>query len=263
MKKYLCALTLCVSFSAFADQPQFKNLTKDDVEDVSKEFGANFSHTAVAAPETDGIWGLEVGVVGGRTKSPNFADVISDSGGKGSDFKNIYHAGLMARAHFPFDLYLEGTYLPEQEISDVKVKSSSVGLGWNLGGFLSLPLDLAVGLDYGIGNVKFHQDQDLANSVPASDIKLKTKTTTMYVGVSKTFVFFTPYLKVGASRIKGDLDATGQILGYTASTSENVSTSGGYLALGANFQFFFVKLGLEGSQIQDARRFSGKLSFDF
>lgn len=261
MKKSLCALSLCLSFSAFADQPQFNNLSKDDVKDVSKEFGANFSHTSVAAPETDGAWGIEVGAIGGTSKSPNFSDVIEDSGGKGKDFKSIYHAGLMARVHFPFEIFAEATYLPEQEISDVKVKSNSFGVGWNVGGFFSLPLDLAVGLDYGTGEVKFHQDAD--GLVPESDINLKTKTTVYWVGASKTFAFFTPYVKVGTSRIEGDLDATGAILGYTASTNEKVNLSGSYFAAGANLQFFFVKLGIEGSQIQDTRRVSGKLSFDF
>lgn len=265
MKKSLCALTLCLSFSAFADQPQFNNLSKDDVKDVSKEFGANFAHTSVAAPETDGLWGVEVGVVGGTSKSPNFSDVVEASGGKGDDFKSIYHAGLMARAHFPFDLFAEVTYLPEQEISDVKVNSKSFGVGWNLGGFFSLPFDLAVGADYGNGEVNFHQEQN--GSTPESDITLETKTTVYWAGVSKTFGFFTPYVKVGSSRIEGDLTAKGtaSILNYqvSATAKENVALSGGFFSVGANLQFFFVKLGIEGSQIQDTRRVSGKLSFDF
>jgi hypothetical protein len=263
MKKSLCALSLCLTFSAFADVPQFSNLSKSDVEDVSKEFGANFSHTSVAAPETSGLWGIEVGVVGGKTKSPDFSDVIDSSGGDGSDFKNIYHGGLMARAHFPFDLFLEATVLPEQEISDVKVKSRSFGLGWNFGEFFNLPLDLAIGLDHGMGEVKFHQDQNIPTSTPDSDIKLKTKTTVYWLGASKTFAFFTPYVKAGVSKIQGDLDATGAILGYTASTSETVNLSGGYAALGANFQLLFFKLGLEGSQIQNTKKVSAKFSFDF
>jgi hypothetical protein len=263
MKKSLCALSLCLSFSAFADQPQFNNLSKDDVKDISKEFGANFAHTVVAAPETDGLWGIEVGLAGGSTKSPNFSDVIEDSGGKGSDFKSIYHAALVARAHFPFEIFLEASYLPEQKFSDVKAKSNSFGVGWNVGSFAGLPLDLAIGLDYGTGTVKFHQDVDVSSSTPESDINLKTKTTVYYVGVSKTFAFFTPYLKAGVSKIHGDLDATGAILGYTSSTKETVNLSGNFFAVGANFQLLVIKLGLEASQIQQARSMSAKLSLDF
>lgn len=263
MKKSLAGAITILSFSAIAGAPQFNNLSKNDVKNVSKEFGANFSHTSVAAPETDGLWGVEVGLVGGKTSAPEFSDVINDSGGNGSDFKNLYHANVMARAHFPFDLFAEVTYLPEQELSGVKLKSQSIGVGWNLGGFLSLPIDVAAGLDYGSGDLSFHQDIDLSTSTPAADIKLATKTTNTWVGVSKSFLFFTPYAKVGMSKIKSDLEATGSILVYQNSQKETVNVSGNYFAVGANFQLLFIKLGLEASQIQSVKRISGKLSVDF
>lgn len=260
MKKLL-ALTLLLAFNAFAADPVFNALTKKDVENVSKEFGGNFAHTAVAAPETNGLWGIEVGVLGGQTQSPKFSDVVDASGGDGKDFKSIYHAAVMARAHFPFDLFAEVTYLPEQDISDVKIKSNSFGVGWNVGRFMGLPLDIALGADYAKGNVKFHQEAQ--GSAPESDIRLDTATTVYWVGVSKTFLFFTPYVKIGTSRIESDLKASANILDYASETNESVSLSGNFLALGANFQFFFIKLGVEGSQIQDTKRLSGKFSFDF
>jgi hypothetical protein len=260
MKKFLVPFALLVSFSAFS-QVQIDNLTKDDVKDVTAEFGGNFAHTAVAAPETDGAWGVEVGLVGGKTKSPNFSDVVDAAGGKGDDFKSIYHAGIMGRVHFPMDFFAEFTTLPEQEFDDVKIKSTTFGVGWNVGGFLNLPLDVAIGLDQGRGEVKFHQDQD--GSTPEADIKFKTKTTVYWVGVSKSFWIVTPYAKIGSARIEGDLDATASIFTYTGKQSESVTLTGGYYAVGANFQLAFIKLGIEGSQVQDTRRFSGKLSFDF
>ena len=260
MKKFL-ALSLLLSMSAYASDPVFDNLSKKDVEDVSMEFGGNFAHTAVAAPETDGLWGIEVGVVGGQTQSKKFADVVDASGGDGSDFKNVYHAAAMARVHVPFDIFIEATFLPEQEFSDVKAKSSSFGLGWNFGRFMSLPLDIAVGADFSTGNIKFNQEAQ--GMAPASDIELETKTTVYWIGISKTFAFFTPYAKIGTSTIKGDLDASVSIFENNAITSESVNMSGSFLAVGANIQLFFIKLGVEGSQIQDAKRVSGKLSFDF
>jgi len=263
MKRLLLTLPFLVSFSAYSQSIQLNNLSKDDVEDVSVEFGGNFAHTAVAAPETDGAWGLEIGVVGGKTKSPNFSDVIKASGGNGSDFESVYHAGAMARVHLPGDLFAEVSLLPEQEIDDVKIKSQSFSVGWNLGGFFNLPVDVAIGFDHARGEVNFHQDQDMATSTPEADVKFKTKTNVYWVGLSKSFWIVTPYVKAGTSTIEGDLRATGQILGYTASNKANVSMSGSFLAGGVNFQLGFIKLGVEASQIQDARRFSGKLSFDF
>ncbi len=264
MKKSLQALSLLVSFSAIADV-QLNNLSKKDVENVTAEFGANFAHTAVAAPETDGIWGVEVGIVGGKTSSPNFSDVIDSSGGKGSDFQSLYHAGLMGRIHLPFDLFAEMTILPEQEISDVKIKNNTFSVGWNAGRSLGLPLDIALGFDYGKGEVNFSQDADATTTppTPATDINFSTKTTVYWLGVSKSFWIVTPYVKVGQSKIDGELKADADIFGYTASTKENVSLSGTFVAGGINFQLAILKLGVEASQIQDTNRFSGKLSLDF
>lgn len=263
MKKNLLPLLFTVSLSAFASEPQFNDITTKNVEDVSTEFGVNFSHTVVAAPETDGLWGIEVGAVGGVTSSPEFKKVVDNSGGDGSDFKDIYHAGIIARAHGPFEIYGELSFLPEQEVSDAKIKNSSFGLGWNAGRFFDLPLDVAIGMGYAKGDLSFDQDQDIPSGTPAATIDLETTSTIYYVGVSKTFLFVTPYLKAGVASIDGDLDATAAIFDIGGKTSESVSMSGSYFALGANLQFFFIRLGLEATQMHDVSRYSGKLSFAF
>lgn len=259
--KFLLMLSLFISIPAFAQQ--LNNLSKSDVENVTEEFGANFAHTVVAAPETNGGWGVEIGVAGGITSSPKFKGVVEDSGGDGKDFKNIYHAGVFGRVHIPFDIFAEVSLLPEQEFSDVKIKSQSFGAGWNVGGFFNWPVDLAIGFSRGTGEVSFSQAQDLATSTPAADVKFETATTIYYAGLSKTFLFVTPYVKFGAASIDGELDATGNILTYQAQQSEEVSLSGGYMAAGLNVNIFFLKIGAEYSKIIDVSRTSVKLSFDF
>lgn len=265
MKKFLALLASVISFSVVAADPQFSNISKKDVENVSKEFGTNFSHTAVAAPETDGAWGLEVGLVGGQTGSPKFKKVISSSGGDGGEFDNIYHAGLMGRVHFPLDFFVEATILPEQEIGGVKIKTNSFSLGWNIGRFTKLPFDLTVGYDHAKGEINFHQNQDLTTTpvTPAADIDLETTTKVMWVGVSKTFAIVTPYLKVGTSKVDGDLNAVAGVFDQGGQTSESVSTNGGYFAAGVNVQLLVIRLGIEATQMQDTKRVSGKLSFAF
>jgi hypothetical protein len=262
MRKLLVlATTALISTAALADDLQFDNLSKSDVENVSREFGANFSHTGVSAPETNGIWGIEVGVIAGQSSTPELKDVVDASGGNGSDFKNLYHAGAMVRAHFPLDLFAEVSILPEQEISDAKIKNSTFEVGWNAGGFFNLPLDLAVG--YNMANSELSFKQEANGSVPASNIDLSGKTNILWVGVSKTFLFITPYFKVGTVKSDADLKATAQIFQYTADQKEEVSNDGSYLALGANLQFAFFKLGVEGSKIMDVSRASAKISLDF
>lgn len=260
MKKSLVLLLALTSLPVLAN-PQFDNITKKDVENVSEEFGTNFAHTVIAAPETNGGWGVEVGVVGGTSRSPEFKKLVDRSGGDGSDFKNIYNGGVVARVHIPFDIYAEASFLPEQKFDDVKGKSSSFGLGWNFGGFFNWPVDVAIGMGYGTGNVSFHQNAN--GSVPEANIELETKTTLYYVGVSKTFLFFTPYAKAGIAQIKGDLDATASIFLGSTQTSESVDLNGSYFAVGANIDVFFLRFGVEASQIHDVSKLAGKLSFAF
>lgn len=262
MKKFMFPVLALFSLSAFADI-EFQALTKKQVEDVTTEFAVNFSHTAVAAPETSGLWGVEVGILGGISGSPELKDAVDDAGGDGSDFKNLYHAGLVARAHIPYDFFAEISLLPEREISDVSVAASSIGIGWNAGAFFSLPLDIAIGVNASTSEIDFKQD---ISGVPAK-IDIESKTRVFYVGVSKTLLFVTPYLKVGTAMQESDVqvNGTGTIFNTNFSTAqkEDVENTGGYLAAGANLQLAFFKLGFEWSQTMDVRRASGKLSLDF
>lgn len=265
MRKLLVlATTALISTAAFADGPQFQDLSKSDVEDVAREFGATLSHTGVSAPETSGLWGVEVGVIAGQSKSPDTEDVIENSGGRGSDFKNLYHAGVMARAHLPLDLFVEATVLPQQEFSDVKAKNNTFEIGWNAGGFFNLPVDLAVGVNFANSDISFKQDATAEVPVD-TEISLKTKTRIVWVGVSKTFAFVTPYVKIGKVKSDGDLDATNNatIFSDPLKTSESVENDGNYVTLGANLQFAFFKFGVEAAKIMDVSRASAKISLDF
>jgi hypothetical protein len=264
MKKLFFLATLStLSFSAFAQDIQFENLSKSQVENVAREFSGNFSHTGVSAPETDGLWGVEVGVVGGQSKSPDLADVVDSSGGDGKDFEKLYHAGLQVRAHFPFDLFAEVTVLPEQEFDPVTVKNTTMEIGWNLGGFFGWPIDVALGVNRANSEISFTQDP-VGSITSEADISLKSKTTIMWVGVSKTFLFVTPYVKFGKASADSEVDATADIFGFPGpTTSYEVENEGNYFAAGANLQFAFLKLGAEISKIMDVSRTSAKVSFDF
>ena len=258
MKKFATLALVMLSTSAFAAGPQFSNLSKSDVENVAKEFSANFAHTGVSAPETDGLWGIEVGVVGGKTGSPDLKDVVNASGGDGNAVSSLYHAGAMARVHLPGDIFAELNVLPEKEISNITVKNTSYELGWNAGGFFNLPLDIAFGVNMANSEMSFKQTTPVT-----SDTSLKSKTRIMWVGISKSLFFITPYVKAGTVSADSDLNATGTILSYTASQKESVTNSGAYLALGANLQLAFLKLGFEASQLMSVKRASAKISFDF
>jgi len=271
MKKFMLPLLAVLTVPAFAADLELDNLSKSDLEKVGNEFAVNFSHTAVAAPETDGLWGIEVGVVAGSTGSPKLKDVVNDAGADGSDFKTLYHAGVMARAHVPYDIFVEVSLLPEREISDVEVKSRSLGIGWNAGAFFGLPLDLAIGANVSASEVSFGQtinNSSTGNTDVDSDISLDSKTRVLWVGASKTFLFATPYVKVGTAHTESEIDVdtnggNGTIFAFTNKQKEDVETNGGFFVAGVNLQLAFFKFGLEVGQTNAVRRASGKISFDF
>lgn len=266
MKKLISSILLVSAFAAHADNPKLDSLSKSQVEDIANEFAMNFAHTVVNAPETDGNWGIEVGLMAGRTSSPELKKVVDAAGGDGKDFKSIYHAGLLARAHFPYEIFLEASVLPEREISDVKVDAKSFGLGWNAGSFFGLPLDVAIGASVSSSNVEFKQRTTvLTTDDTETKISVDSKTRNLWVGVSKTFLFVTPYAKIGTIRSMSDVgtSATNTTVFADRSDSQDVSTTGTYLALGANLEFTIFKLGFEASKLAGVSRASAKFSLDF
>lgn len=270
MKNLMIVALFSVSSALYAAAPEFDNITKSDLEKVGNEFAMTFSHTTVSAPETEGLWGIEVGVLGGQSATPNLKRVVDASGGEGADFKNLYHAGAFARVHLPLDFFLEGSYLPQVTISDVDVNNRTLGAGWNAGGFFNLPLDLAVGVSMSQSDLKYNQILNNASTLNTdvnSTVKLNSSSQLYWVGVSKRFGFFTPYVKYGQAHSESDVKlkaSIGSIFAFDPqSQSETVSKDGSYLAAGANFSLFFFRLGAEYSEIADVRRATAKLSVDF
>lgn len=261
---------MCVTATvAYADGPALDNLTKKEVEEIANEVSVNFSHTAVSAPSTDGLWGIEVGLIAGSSSSPNLADRVDEAGEDGDDFERIPHAGLMLRAHFPLDLFAEVSFLPTTKASDLEIQSRGVAVGWNAGGFFSWPLDVAIAAQVSNNELEFDQVIDNASTgnVPVdSTIKFKSRSTTVWLGVSKKFVFVTPYLKLGVHRSESDVEvdaSAGDIFADSTSQKENVSNSGGYGAIGVNFHLLVMNFGLEASRTAEVPKISGKFSLSF
>lgn len=266
MKKQLTSVLLFSSLTAFAAEPTLEFASKSQVEKVGKEFAANFSHTVVSSSETDGLWGVEVGLIGGTTSSPQLKKTVDASGGDGGDFKSLYNAALFTRVHVPFEIFVEASMLPEQEFSDVKMKNTTFGLGWNAGRYFNLPLDIALGANFGGADASYKQEVDVGGTPTDSKISLKTKSQVYYVGVSKNFLFVTPYAKLGVAKTEADFNvdvAGGTIFQYSGAQKESVSSSGSYFAAGLNFQVLVMRLGVEYAQTVGVSQMMGKFSLSF
>jgi hypothetical protein len=271
MRTLMIIMILFISNLAFAQVPELDDISKSDLKKVSTEFAANFAHTTVSAPHTKGIFGFEVGVIGGLSKTPKLQNLVDDSGGTGSDFKNMPHAGLIGRVHIPFQLFLELSVLPEFSVSDVTVSNKTIGVGWNLGRFVGWPFDLSFAVEGSRSNISYEQvinNASTSNANVDADISFESTTKTYWVGASKRFLFITPYVKAGGASMESDVDidaSVGTIFNSSFSSSQKASSknSGGYFAMGANLHLFFMNLGFEASRIMNVGRATAKLSFEF
>ena len=267
-------LTLLLAFStltAWAAGPTLDDLSKDDLEKVADEISVNFSHTAVAAPETTGLWGIELGLIGGVAGTPKLKDLVEDAGEDGSDFKSIPHAGLMARAHFPFELFAELSFIPSFDVADLEIQNKTFAAGWNAGGFFSWPLDVAIGFNYANSELSFDQvinNASTSNNDVDANVSFETKSHSLWVGVSKTILVFTPYAKVGTFSSSSDVEVdtsggNGTIFAFSNGQKEDVSSSGMFGAIGVNAQLLLMRFGLEASRAAGVGRVTGKFSLAF
>lgn len=267
MKFILLAVLILPSIAIAAD-PQIDDISKSDLEKVSNEISVNFAHTAVAAPETEGLWGIEVGLIGGVTGTPKLKDVIVDSGGDGKDYKRVPHGGLMVRAHFPLEFFAELSVLPTVKAAGFETSSRGFAIGWNAGSHFSWPLDVSIAGQFSSSNLEFEQvlnNASTGNTDVNSKVKFDSTSTIWWIGVSKNFFFVTPYAKLGLYNSDSDVEVngTGDIFAFSSNQKESVSTSGAYTALGVNLQLLLMRFGLEVSSTAGVNRVSGKLSLAF
>src|SRR5690554_1922186 len=214
MKKGFLAVSLLLSSLTVYGDARFEDLSKKDVENVTKEFATNFTHTTASAPSTNGLWGVEFGVVAATMGSPKLKDVVNASGGDGKEFDTLYAGGGFLRVHVPFDLFFESSILPTTKISDVEVGNFTFGIGWNAGAFFNLPFDLAFGYDVSNGETSFSQNvesSDTPGLYGTSKITLESRTQKAWVGVSKKLLVFTPYAKVGVINMNSELSAKADV----------------------------------------------------
>ena len=270
MKKLFLAVSLLSSFSVLASDIKLEQLSKKDVEDVSKEFATNFTHSIATAPSTDGLWGVEFGVTASTMDSPKLGKVVDNSGGEGKDFETLYSGGGYLRVHVPFELFFETSVLPKSKIADVEFNNTTFAVGWNAGRFFNLPFDLTAGYDVANGEIAFSQTLVIPPGVDGNtDISLESATQKAWLGVSKKFLVFTPYAKLGVINMKSTLKATGTAasqvfdMTFTQQQQETVKESSTYWAAGVQIDLSVLTIGVEAMSALDNTRYAAKFGFSF
>jgi hypothetical protein len=254
---------LSLSFSSvFAGTPNIDLLTQEQADSISKEFSSNFVHTIVAPASSLGdIFGFEVGVIGGITKTPA-VDRLSKSFDANATIDKIPHAGLIGSVSLPFGFTTELGVIPEVG-SDIKIEHKSYALKWTFSQFIKMPFDLAIRVHGSNSKLSYSDVISNVNTTVSYDMS----SLGAHLTLSKKFLFIEPYAGVGTVSTDTDISTAGtttvSLFSFSASEKYSSSNSGTHLFLGANVNLLLFKVGLEHSKIVDVNRTTAKLSFYF
>ncbi len=258
-------LSLILPFQSANAAPTFTNLSGDDFDKISRELSGNFMHHSVqgAAP-LGAIFGFEVGLVAGQEPTPNISSIVKAQ--SGSDFPNLYHAGILGVVSVPFGLTGEAMILPKQSSSNGDFQSTSLALK------LSLNKDLLKFLPFNLALRGFSSNSNFSFTQVMSGANATVQNTNTVTGVqlllSPSLPIVEPYVGVGYLTSKNTLNVTGVSTsifapGYTTAQSADNSLTTTQLFAGVTAKLLFFSLGAEYSNAFGANTYTGKLAFGF
>ncbi len=262
MYKFLLCSLLFVSQAAVAD-PAFSGITADDLEGISNEMSANFTHNSMMGASKMGmIFGFQVGLVGAVTDAPKI-DAIAKRN-TGAELPKLYNGGLMGALGLPFGISLEAIVLPEMEVAGTKVSSTSLAFKYNINEVIPvLPVNLALRGVYSTAKMSFQQTV----SGVTSNVKNETSVTGLQLLFSPMIPIVEPYIGVGILNGSDTLSNTGVASifdpSFTTGQSESKNVSTTQLLAGVEVSLLVFKLGAEYSQAFGTSRYGLKMSLGF
>jgi hypothetical protein len=272
------ALVLAAALSpalSHADEIKLVDLTGAETDNVIRELSANFAYSSqTPASSLGGLWGFELGLVGGITKTPEIRDLVRSRADANFKQDKFPHAGVLGRVGAPFGLTGEVVILPKIKASDVELSQYGGAVQWTVTDvfFKNLPVNVAVKGYVSKTSLSFKQVVRNAN-VPASTVNGKISFDNTNLGgqllVSKRLSVFEPYVGVGFSKANGELSVTTDDINFmgtiftTGATRAKSKPSSAQLMAGLDVRLLFISLGAEYQRSFGTDSLSGRLSFRF
>lgn len=264
---------------ANAETPTLSNITAGDFDKIVEEFSANFNYTSVTpASSLGGLWGFEIGVVGGMTKAPELYRLVKNADPNTKFKDKLPHGGALLRVGLPLGLTAEAVIFPNTTISRLKMKQYGGAVQWTVTDvfFTDLPVTIAAKGYYTQTGLEYSQNvtERTTNTTVAATIDFEDSIYGAQAFVSKKFLVFEPYLGFGFAKANGELDVRANItsiapqfaifaagFGNGRSASSNPSTS--VLTAGLDVKLLFIALGAEFQRSFGKSSYTGRLSFRF
>lgn len=264
LSRFLIALVLClgVTHSIFASTA-FQNLTTTDLENITKDLGANFSHRSVTGAASMGAaFGFEATLVAGSTASPEINRISLNSGG--GAVENLASVGALLGVSVPFGVTFEYLLTPSFNASGSTFAANSYGIRWLMNDLIPiLPVNLALRLNQSSVDLSFEQD---VNSVTGK-VESKTGVTEISVYLAPKLPVIEPYVGVGMVTGKGNLSYTGTSTIFdtqlTVGNQAEASVSSTKMVAGVSIWAPLFSFGVEYVNLFSTSGYSLKLGFSF
>jgi hypothetical protein len=265
---------LLTTSSAFAaDTPSFTNVSNSDFEGIVKELSANFGYSTItSASSLGGLWGFELGLTGGITKTPFIADLVkrNDPNFKQDKFP---HAAALLRIGAPKGLTAEVMIFPKVSASDLSISQYGGSVMWTVTDvfWTQLPVTLAVKGYYSKFSLGFKQtinNSTTGNQPVDAAINFDNSSLGAQILASRKFSVFTPYVGLGFAKASGELGitaATAPNASFFASQAQSAAAKPSSIQLmaGLDIKLFFLALGGEFQRSYGTNSLTGRLSFRF
>lgn len=251
-----------LSLNSQASTPQFPTLSQGDFDNVIREMSANgLLHTVTPPSSYGSIFGFELGLVGGATRTPDI-DALVKQASADAETKYLPHAGLLGAVSIPFGITGEALLVPKTEVSGVKYQQYALALKWNADTLLPVsPVNIALRGFLSKTEMSFDQTLSGVNST----IKYDGTVTGLHVFVSpKLIPVIEPYAGIGFVSATGKLNASaGNLFNFTASQEAESSPTSTHIIIGADVRLLLIGFGLEYNRAFGTDSYTGKLSLKF
>lgn len=241
----------------------FPSLSQDSFDKAIREFTANsYLHSVTPASSMGSIFGFEVGLIAGITKTPEIDALVQAN--SGTSVSMLPHAGLLGALTIPFGITAEVVLVPKTDMGDLKYQQFAGALKWTAtDSVLSmLPLNLAVRGFLSQTQLSYTQTISSVDSTVTIDDQVMGL---QLLASPKLIPIIEPYIGVGMLSGKGKMDVSGTstLFNFTTAQSAESSPSSSQLFMGIEARLLLLTFGVEYSRAFETDSYTGKFSLKF
>jgi len=245
------------------------NISQSDYGNIVKDFSADAMFTTVSPASSLGkLWGGEIGVLAGITKTPRIQTIVRSADSTAKNVDKFPHGDIMAALTIPWGFTLEGVAFPRIKISTVNYESYGGAAKWTFSDLISedFPIPMAFRAFYTQSRIAYTQPASTGSAV-SLNVDFKDS---IYGGqflASYKLLFAEPYMGIGWTKAVGDITVAGSTTifatSFTSSQTASDTENAFHYFAGFNLQFGFFVMGAEYERAYATNSVTGKLSARF